>query len=96
MTARTGVRQVKKVLRNADDIVHLLTGKRLKSILGRGINIFGEELAKKASKLFIKHGALEYRECVGDDLNAPFALPFPKLMKLKPSLKKYIQQQCQT
>ncbi len=26
-------------------------------------------IAKKASKVWLDHGALEYRECVGDDLN---------------------------
>lgn len=41
-------------------------------------------IAKKASKLFREHGALEYKECVGDDLAAKFALPFPKGIKSKP------------
>ena len=43
-----------------------------------------KKLAKKAAKIFLKLGALEYRECVGDDLNPPWGLAFPKLMKLKP------------
>ncbi len=42
-------------------------------------------LAKKASKIWIELGALEYRECVGDDLALKFGLPFPKQMKTKPS-----------
>lgn len=42
-----------------------------------------KKLAKKASKVFMEHGALEYRECVGDDLDVPFGLPFPKKLKLK-------------
>jgi uncharacterized protein YbaA (DUF1428 family) len=41
-------------------------------------------LAKKASKLFREHGALEYKECVGDDLAVKMALPFPKGIKSKP------------
>ena len=41
-------------------------------------------IAKKASKLWKEHGALEYRECVGDDLNTKFCLPFPKGIKTKP------------
>lgn len=41
-------------------------------------------LAKKASKLFREHGALEYKECVGDDLDVKMALPFPKGIKSKP------------
>jgi uncharacterized protein YbaA (DUF1428 family) len=34
--------------------------------------------AQKASKIWREHGALEYRECVGEDLNVKMALPFPK------------------
>jgi len=41
-------------------------------------------LAKKASRVWLDHGALEYRECVGDDLEAPYGRPFPKLTKVKP------------
>jgi len=41
-------------------------------------------IAKKASKIFCEHGALEYRECVGDDLDVKMALPFPKGIKSKP------------
>lgn len=41
-------------------------------------------MAKKASKLWREHGALEYRECVGDDLNIKFCRPFPKGIKTKP------------
>lgn len=43
------------------------------------------KLAKKAGKIWIEHGALEYRECVGDDLKVKFGLPFPKLTKTKPT-----------
>ena len=42
------------------------------------------QMAKKAGKIWREHGALEYRECVGDDLNTKFGLPFPRLAKLKP------------
>jgi uncharacterized protein YbaA (DUF1428 family) len=41
-------------------------------------------MAKKASKIWREHGALEYRECAGDDLKAEFGMPFPRLAKLKP------------
>lgn len=40
-------------------------------------------LARIASKVWLEHGALDYRECVGDDMNVPFGLPFPKLVKPK-------------
>lgn len=42
------------------------------------------QMAKKASKIWREHGALEYRECLGDDLNVKYGLPFPRLAKLKP------------
>ena len=40
-------------------------------------------MSSKAGKVWRDHGALEYRECVGDDLDVKFGLPFPKAMKLK-------------
>lgn len=42
-----------------------------------------KKLAKKASKIFLENGALEYKECVGDDMNVQWALPFPKMAKAK-------------
>lgn len=41
------------------------------------------KLARKASKVWREHGALDYRECVGDDLKVKMGLPFPKLAKAK-------------
>lgn len=43
-------------------------------------------MSKKAGKIWREHGALDYKECVGDDLKVlpGCGLPFPKLMKLKP------------
>jgi uncharacterized protein YbaA (DUF1428 family) len=40
-------------------------------------------IAKQASKIWLEHGALDYRECVGDDLNVKMGVPFPKLAKAK-------------
>ena len=40
-------------------------------------------LAKKASKVWRDNGAVEFRECVGDDLAAKFGVSFSKIMKLK-------------
>lgn len=40
-------------------------------------------LARIAAKVWREHGALDYRECVGDDLAVPFGLPFTKLVKPK-------------
>jgi uncharacterized protein YbaA (DUF1428 family) len=42
-------------------------------------------ISRKAGKIWREYGALEYRECVGDDLNIKMGLPFPKLAKIKPS-----------
>jgi uncharacterized protein YbaA (DUF1428 family) len=41
-------------------------------------------IAQKAGKIWREHGALEYRECVGDDLDVKIAVPFPRRIKLKP------------
>lgn len=43
-----------------------------------------KKMATLGKRIWMKHGALEYRECVADDLKAPCGLPYPKLMKLKP------------
>ena len=41
-------------------------------------------MARKAAKIWREHGALEVRECAGDDLDVKFGVPFPKQIKLKP------------
>ncbi|MEW6683815.1 MAG: DUF1428 domain-containing protein [Nitrospirota bacterium] len=41
-------------------------------------------IAQKAGEVWRKHGALDYKECVGDDLNVKMGLPFPRLVKPKP------------
>jgi uncharacterized protein YbaA (DUF1428 family) len=41
-------------------------------------------MSQKASKIWRDHGALEYRECAGDDLAAKVGLSFPKGIKTKP------------
>jgi uncharacterized protein YbaA (DUF1428 family) len=41
-------------------------------------------MAKLGCKIWLKHDALDYRECVGDDLNVKFGLPFLKGIKAKP------------
>ena len=43
---------VGRAVRNVDDVLHLVTGKRLKDVVGRGINIFGDQLVKKATSMF--------------------------------------------
>ena len=41
-------------------------------------------IARKAKKIWREYGALEYRECVGDDLAVKMVMSFPRLVKLKP------------
>jgi uncharacterized protein YbaA (DUF1428 family) len=41
-------------------------------------------MAQIAGKVWRKHGALDYKECVGDDLKTKWGIPFPRMMKLKP------------
>jgi uncharacterized protein YbaA (DUF1428 family) len=41
-------------------------------------------IAQKASKIWKDLGALEYRECIGDDLDNKFCMPFPRGIKTKP------------
>ena len=40
-------------------------------------------LAEKAGKIWREHGALEFRECIGDDLGVKMLLPFPRVIKPK-------------
>ena len=40
-------------------------------------------MATRASKVWIEHGALEYRECVADDVKPGKVTSFPQSVKLK-------------
>ncbi|HEX6980675.1 MAG TPA: DUF1428 domain-containing protein [Alphaproteobacteria bacterium] len=42
-------------------------------------------LARKVGKIWREHGALEYRECIADDVSAGKLTSFPRAVKLKPS-----------
>lgn len=43
-----------------------------------------KKMARMGGKAWMKHGALQYFECVGDDLNIPYIhATFPKVLKLK-------------
>ena len=44
-----------------------------------------QAIAKKACKIWMEHGALDYRECVGEDMKVKMGIPFPKLAKSKPT-----------
>lgn len=41
-------------------------------------------MARKAGKVWMEHGALEYRECLGDDVPVGKLTSFPRSVKLKP------------
>jgi uncharacterized protein YbaA (DUF1428 family) len=41
-------------------------------------------IARKAARVWREHGALEYRECVGDDLKVKGAVAFPRQVRSKP------------
>ena len=41
------------------------------------------EVSRKAGKSWKEHGAVEYRECVGDDLNIKNMTGFPKVARTK-------------
>ena len=43
-----------------------------------------KKMAAAAGKLFMKNGALKYREYIASDLNTEEIVPFPKVVKLKP------------
>ena len=44
-----------------------------------------QKMAKTAQKVWLDHGALDYRECVLEDSKPGFALTFPKGILCKPS-----------
>jgi len=42
-------------------------------------------MSRKGRKVWLDHGALEYRECAGDDIGAKKGIAaFPRTLKLKP------------
>ncbi len=41
-------------------------------------------MAKMGAKIWMKHGALDYKECIGEDLKTRWGMPFSRMMKLKP------------
>jgi uncharacterized protein YbaA (DUF1428 family) len=41
-------------------------------------------MAKMGARMWMKHGALDYKECVGEDLKNKWGTSFSQMMKLKP------------
>ena len=62
-------------MRYVDGYVLPVPRKNLKAYL---------RMARMGERLWRKHGALDYKECVGDDLKSKWGTPFPQVMKLKP------------
>jgi uncharacterized protein YbaA (DUF1428 family) len=62
-------------MRYVDGFVMAVPEKNLKVYRG---------IAQKAGKIWKEHGALEYIEAVGDDLDVKFGVSFVKLAKPKP------------
>jgi len=52
-------------------------------LLKKNLNAY-RRMAQKAGKVWRDHGAGEFRECVGDDLNIKMGKPFPRGIKLEP------------
>jgi uncharacterized protein YbaA (DUF1428 family) len=42
-------------------------------------------MAHKAGKIWREYGALDYKECAGEDLKVKMGIPFPRMMKVKPA-----------
>ena len=42
-------------------------------------------MARKAGKIWREHGALEFRECIADDVKKGKVTSFPQAVKLKPN-----------
>jgi uncharacterized protein YbaA (DUF1428 family) len=41
-------------------------------------------ISRTAGAVWKKHGALDYMECVGDDLKTKMGVPFPRIARIKP------------
>lgn len=44
-----------------------------------------KKIATKASMIWREHGALDYRECMGEDMKVKMGVPFGKLTGAKPA-----------
>jgi uncharacterized protein YbaA (DUF1428 family) len=49
----------------------------------KSLNVY-RRMAQQAGRVWREHGALEFRECVGEDLNIKMGKPFPRGIKAKP------------
>jgi uncharacterized protein YbaA (DUF1428 family) len=49
----------------------------------RKLNAY-RSIAQRAGRIWREHGALEYRECAGDDLKVKMGVSFTRVARLKP------------
>ena len=63
-------------MRYVDGYVIPLPKKNLKTYI---------RMARIGKDMWMKHGALDYKECVAEDLKTKWGTPFPRMMKLKPN-----------
>src|SRR5687767_8899098 len=61
-------------MRYADGFVLTVPKKKLQAY---------RRMARKASRIWREHGALDFKACVGDDLGVKMGVPFPSLAKVK-------------
>ena len=43
------------------------------------------KMARWGARLWMKHGAVDYKECIGEALASKCGLPFPKVIRAKPN-----------
>lgn len=48
------------------------------------INVY-KKIASLAGKVWMEHGAIDYKECVGDDMNLKMPMSFMKISKAMPN-----------
>jgi uncharacterized protein YbaA (DUF1428 family) len=62
-------------MRYVDGYVIPVPKKKLKTYI---------RMARVGADMWMKHGALDYQECVGEDLKTKWGTSFSTMMKLKP------------
>jgi uncharacterized protein YbaA (DUF1428 family) len=62
-------------MRYVDGYVMPVPKKKLKAYV---------RMARMGERMWRKHGALDYKECIGDDLKTKWGSTFTRLLKLKP------------
>jgi uncharacterized protein YbaA (DUF1428 family) len=76
LAAESETRDAEEVqMRYVDGYVLPVPKKNLKAYL---------RMARMGERMWRKHGALDYKECVGQDLTPKWGLPFARMLKLKP------------